>query len=523
MEETKSAAETKPKSRDRALEIIRSELNLEQWSIWQPANSRNAPKARVLTRELTLADGTKATAQVEVGFTNKGALTTEDQKTLYALVKQWEERGKTNTLTPVSLKRLAKLLKKKWGTQTVKGLINSLSRLRATPFTWTNSYFDSSTGETVEVLDMFNILSDMRIAKRSKGDVITKEAGYFKFHELVLANLQNNHTKPVLYDVAISFQSEIAQLLYSRLDRLLFDKSQYERRTKELFDDLGLEGKAYQNLSDRKRTLERAFKELIGKPLTSGRISSAVLEPTVDGKDFKAVVRKSARSAHLQLESASPAEQGREVEAPGLSTASDKVDSELDKKGAELVKYFYLIFHESEKAYINSKATDQAVSLISHHGYEQAKYVVDFAHRAAKETNFQIQTFGGVLQYENRAIAEYESHQHRQVQQSREKTEEAERMRLEEEHADYCRNAVDAYISEHSGEMPERIEAKKKALLADRYELYSQWPDETFTEFAQMAVRGDISREINLPLFTDYYEQHRKREENSTAELPEGE
>jgi len=95
-------------------------------------------------------------------------------------------------------------------------------------------------------------------------------------------------------------------------------------------------------------------------------------------------------------------------------------------------------------------------------------------------------------------------------------------MRLEEEHADYCRNAVDAYISEHSGEMPERIEAKKKALLADRYDLYSQWPDETFTEFAQMAVRGDISREINLPLFTDYYEQHRKREENSPAEPPEG-
>lgn len=521
MEETKSAAETKPKSRDRALEIIRSELNLEQWSIWQPANSRNAPKARVLTRELTLADGTKATAQVEVGFTNKGALTTEDQKTLYALVKQWEERGKTNTLTPVSLKRLAKLLKKKWGTQTVKGLINSLSRLRATPFTWTNSYFDSSTGETVEVLDMFNILSDMRIAKRSKGDVITKEAGYFKFHELVLVNLQNNHTKPVLYEVAISFQSEIAQLLYSRLDRLLFDKMQYERRSKELFDDLGIEGKAYQNLSDRKRTLERAFKELIDKPLTSGRISSAVLEPTADGKDYKAVFRKSARSVPLRLATAPLAEQGREEGLHGAATASDNGDSEFDKQGADLVKYFYRIFHGSERAYINSKAVDQAVSLIAHHGYDQARYVVDFAHQAAKETNFQIQTFGGVLQYEARAIVEYVDRQHWQTQQARQKAEEDELRRLEEEHSEYCRNAVDAYIAEHSEEMEEWIQAKKKALLAERHELYSQWPAETFTEFAQMAVRGDISREINLPLFTDYYEQHRKREEISPVEPPE--
>src|SRR5258708_18225007 len=40
-------------------------------------------------------------------------------------------------------------------------------------------------------------------------------------------------------------KSEIAQLIYSHIDLMLFDKSKYERRTKELFDDLGLKNGEY--------------------------------------------------------------------------------------------------------------------------------------------------------------------------------------------------------------------------------------------------------------------------------------
>jgi hypothetical protein len=498
-------------TRNKTLEIIRSELNLEQWSIWQPSNSRNAPKARVLTREITLEDDSKVTAKVKVGFTDEGVLTTEDQKTLYALMKQWEERGRTDAITSFSLKRLVKLLKKQWGSKNVEGLIKSLTRLRATPFTWTNSFYDSSTGETVEVLDTFNILSDLRIAKRSKGSVITKEAGYFKFHDLVLVNLQNNHTKPVLYEVAISFRSEVAQLLYNRLDRLLFDKTQYERRTKELFEDLGLEGGEYKKPSVRKRLLERAISELVDKPLTTGRIAAGFLEQTADGKDNKVVFRKGARAAALPFPETAEA---RKSEGEGESKAHHeaKGDPELRSQGSELVKHFYIVFHGSEKTHISSKAVDQAVSLIAQHGYEQAKYVIDFARRVSPETNYHPQTFGGILQYTARALAEYDDHLQRQERHSRVRAEEAERQRQEEGYNVYRQLALNAYILEQGIDVKELIATKQQELAQEKPTLFASWTEDAVVRFTEIKVRHDLAKSAGIESFEDYCERHRNRE-----------
>ena len=125
------AAETPSKSQV-AIERIRPELNLEKWSIWQPAKSKNLLRPRLLQREITTAEGNKITAKVEIAPTTRGVLTTEDQKTLYALIKHWEEKGKSKNPTFFSLKGLAKLLKKRWGTNVIDSLTESLLRLRIT-------------------------------------------------------------------------------------------------------------------------------------------------------------------------------------------------------------------------------------------------------------------------------------------------------------------------------------------------------------------------------------------------------
>ena len=80
--------------------------------------------------------------------------------------------------------------------------------------------------------------------------MVNKEVGYFRFDDFILKNLLANYTKPVLLDTVLSFESEIAQILYTYLDLILYDKPTYERRTKELFEDLELNGKTYRNLSD---------------------------------------------------------------------------------------------------------------------------------------------------------------------------------------------------------------------------------------------------------------------------------
>jgi len=280
---------------DKALERIRPDLNIEKWSIWQPANSRNAPSVRVFEREVTLPDRSRLTAQVEIGFTQHGTITTKEQKVYWALVKCWEDEGcSCADETFVSRRGLAKLLKKKWGTNVIESIDESLWRLRYTPITWRNSYYDSATGETFEELEGFTILSKLKLFRRKKDGEVYHGVSCFQFHEHVLTNLSNNHTKPLLFNVAISFKRDIAQLLYPHVDLMMADKYKYERRTGGLCRDLGLKGKMYAYLSGRKRAFEPALKEMEGKPLSTGVLIKATLEKTKDGTDYKVVFVKRA-------------------------------------------------------------------------------------------------------------------------------------------------------------------------------------------------------------------------------------
>ena len=424
-------------------ERIRTELNLEKWPIWKPAKSKSPPRRRTITREITLLDGNKLTAQVEVGFTDRGELTTEDQKTYYALVKHWEESNHPNEQTYFSIRQVARRLGKGWGTNVINSVTESLIRLRGVLITWTNSYYDASTKETAEVLDTFNVLSELKIIKRKKDGVVNREVGYFRFNDFILKNLLANHTKPVLLEIVLGFKSEIAQILYTYLDLILNDKTLYERRTKELFNDLGLEGKAYRNLSDRKRTLERAIKELTGAPLTTGRIASITLEKTKDEKDHKLVVRKGKlvalpRINHYQEQQPpememgqSPAEGKKESNADQLPHPQKPHNVELLKQAEELVTHFYSVFHSGKNFQITSKATSQAISLITKHGIESSKYIVDYAHREAPKTNFDIQAFGGVIQYSSRAMDDFERRRIQQEQAASIRAEQAARMEQE--------------------------------------------------------------------------------------------
>jgi hypothetical protein len=393
--------ERPPKQQEQPLEKVRPDLNLEKWSLWQPAKSKLPPKEKVLRREIELPNGNKVLAEVEVGFTNKGALTTEDQKTFYALLKIWEEKGRGNDAVFYSLRHLAKILKKHWGTNVIDATSQSLLRLRITPLIWKNSYQDSTQKDYVEILDPFSILSDLKVIRRKTDGHITQEFGYFKFNDFIVKNLLNNHTKPVLLDTVLGFQSEIAQLLYTHLDLIMARRDHYERKTLELFfDDLGLTGKAYQNPSDRKRTLERAIRELEGARLSTGYIAAITLERTRDGKDYKLVVDKKSSQPLRQLPMTTTDTDAREI-----LPVTPHTPPTCEQEARSLVNYFHKLFHGVESAHPGSKALNQATALVAQHGYERARFVVDFAHTEATKTKYSPQTFGGILNYVSRALA----------------------------------------------------------------------------------------------------------------------
>src|ERR1039457_6102413 len=205
-------------------DLIRPELNIEKWAgLWRPAHDATPAKVRVLEREYRGRGGVLQKAKVEIGFSHLGGLTTEDQKTYYALVKQWENAQRTPRQVFFSMRGLARILHKKWGTNVIDAITASLRRLRATPITWENAYFDAASRETLEQVDTLNILSELKIVRRKIDGRVTKEAGYFRFNDFTIKNLLINHTKPVLFEAILRFRTDLAQLLYTQLDLILAD------------------------------------------------------------------------------------------------------------------------------------------------------------------------------------------------------------------------------------------------------------------------------------------------------------
>lgn len=281
-------------------EIIRQELNIEKWPLF--ATSTYRKKSREITRELTLENGDKAIRKVIIGRINEnevGVLRITDYKIFCALVKLWEEAGKpVVTGVNFALHEIAHLLGTVWGGKTYKEIREALTRLKAIPITWEDSFYQKDTKTTEKMIDYFNMLEDLKIFERRKDKQLYLAFSHFKFNKRIVDNLLNNYSKPLYLDVIIKLNKEISVLLYRHIDLIMADKNYYERKTQPLFNDLDLSEYVYP--SKRKQLLEPVLEELEGIELTTGVLSQARLEKTTDGKDWKVVFKKSKKRPSIE-------------------------------------------------------------------------------------------------------------------------------------------------------------------------------------------------------------------------------
>jgi hypothetical protein len=389
-------------------EKIRVELNIEKWpGIWQPAKGHTRLAARTLERQVGLQNGDRVSSKLIVGFTDLGTLNTEDQRTFYALIRQWENSGKP-VGRPVyfSDRVLSRLLRKRgWGTNVIESITGSLRRLRLTPLRWIKSFHRSDdAGHEYEEEIPFQMLDDLKIVTRKAHGHVTNQQGYFQFNRHIETNLQANYTKPLLEEVFFSLESEIAQLIYTHIDLIMFGKTRYERRTKELFADLGLTGSSYRFKSNRKQKLQRALKELQGIRLNHGVIRSATVVETVDGQDYKVVFVK---GPSREIASAADEYAVPELEPVVINHYATAKDGTI-LQAEELVRHFHKTFHGITAHEPQTKETNQALSLVSQHGLEKARHIVTFAAAEAANTKFAPRNFGAVLNYISAALADLE-------------------------------------------------------------------------------------------------------------------
>lgn len=403
--------------------LVRPELNFEKWpGIWQPAKSNNKLYEIVLERK-----NTDSISKVEITANSKyGPLTTETQKIVYALYKISEEKGHPRRI-PFSCRKIAKILKKKWGKSTAKTIRESLYQLRFTAFILKDVFFDSITKKRIKsFVDTFTILSVLKLSEEEDDGHITTEACYCEFNEYIYNNLLNNYVKPTLFNVVLGFGDDgIAQLLYSHIDLMLAKSNEYRRPTKEIFcNELKHLGKEYIHLSRRNRTIERILPKLTGKMLSSGGVLEVSLDKSSKTGDYDLVARKVKQQCQTlptdKNEGSQISQQDKkkvkkilkampeDPEAKKTNLKKQLFDGFNKGNAKELVELFARKFFNLENVRATTKELNQAKQLIEEFGFEASKYIVGYVHNQAATTNYKIGQFGAILEYAGRGFAQYE-------------------------------------------------------------------------------------------------------------------
>src|SRR5205823_2422443 len=103
--------------------------------------------------------------------------------------------------------------------------------------------------------------------------------------------------------------------------------------------------------------------------LSTGVLKSAVMQKTIDGRDYKVVFRKVAGGDAAGVDEQASA---ADVEAEPRLVINDysKSKNQLELRAEQLVAQFHKTFHNVDVHYPQSKEIDRALTLIAQHGLE---------------------------------------------------------------------------------------------------------------------------------------------------------
>lgn len=275
--------------------VIRSELNIEKWPIFTTSTYKG--KSKEIVRTIKLANGDIEERKVIIGKINNvevGVFRIFDFKGFCALIKIWERQGRpANRSVYFSVHEIAEILNLTWGGKTYHEIKSMLMRLRKIPIDWVNSFYNRELKQRENLIESFNILSDLKIYEKGRrnGQIALALSSY-TFDKRLVGNLLTNYSKPLLLDHILKFKKETSILLYRYLDLVMADKIHFERNSKELIAELDLSQEGYPYPAQRKKLLEPVLKEILGAQLSTGIIRKAELVKNKGEVDWKAVFDK---------------------------------------------------------------------------------------------------------------------------------------------------------------------------------------------------------------------------------------
>jgi hypothetical protein len=288
------------------------------------------------------------------------------------------------------------------------------------------------------------IFTGERLPDGTKADAI-----YLLLNEPYWDVLNSAPTRPLDYDY-LQALPPTAQRCYEIISAKLFTALKYGHPHAKLLYSEYCTFAAQQRYPDYDRVKKQMYK--VHKPhLTSGYLARVRYEAAPNGAaapDWlmyyvpgpKAYAEYAAcnprRPAHPAA-GPQPAAQETVPAAPRAVTTpavpaspSSLADDPLAIQAHALVQHFHQRFHSTSDVVPSAKELTQARTLLTRHGLEQARHLVDFSVTAAQETGYRPQTFGGILQYTARARVAYAPAQERAAAEERRQYEDERAARL---------------------------------------------------------------------------------------------
>lgn len=230
--------------------------------------------------------------------TGYGVLKARHQRMLFALQDLWQKQGgrlaivdgaRIGVVRGSSCDLEARLFGSHGGQQ--KRIVRALvQQLASIPVEITN--YIGQDGE-VHDMDITGLLDGATFCRTRHGG--QRGAPWIEIYlsAIITRAFDAKSIKPVNLRVLNEFRSDLAALLYPKIDYYLAANPETEMRLDGLVAKLGLSGNQLHQLKYRMRKFAPVVAELNGKPLSKeGYIIEAKLVPTSDGLDYKLVARR---------------------------------------------------------------------------------------------------------------------------------------------------------------------------------------------------------------------------------------
>ena len=441
------------------LPTARVEFNLEKLPIWSTKPKRGTifvPSKTIELEPLKTDDGQTIRRTIKiVPSAEYGYPTVETREHWYGVQHIWEHSidKKTGDVDFSRRNFIINLLGKTYGKKTRKTFDLSMLQLGHTGLELKHVFYDKENKTTLRELRQFHLLTNLHLTERESANEVVHEKCSVTLHPLIVANLLRGYYKPVLLSVTSQLKSDIARLLYTKLDTQFSHLKKYEISTERFFREHGLEGKKYQTPSGRKQLLERGINELLHKPTSSGAvIAKYEFAKTADTKDWKLLAYSNGKGVQNTpvIELNSPLEVPTVPEKPTPQTVEPPLEQSTQASPAPkviptetetLLKYFDTTFHGGKRSSRSQSIIRKASSVVKDHSLPLGKYFIRYAYDKCQETKYKPATFNGISKYLKEALEEHA----REARINQRQKEQLKKIHEENKQADHLKTYEKAY------------------------------------------------------------------------------